>query len=145
MEIRQNLKEEDISSIKKSFFYVYHNFLIEPEISKKIVSCLFKWSVQLNVNEDDLLLYIDKAEQFHDPKDKVEIITHLFNLVYMIYLDSVVEDIELDVLSEYAERVGMKPHIVNDILKTIVTAPDDGVDISDVRARIEEIILSYES
>ena len=58
----------------------------------------------------------------------------------MIYLDGRVEDIELVVVTKYAEKIGFQSHIVNDLLKTIVTAPYDGFDFRHVKDHLKEII-----
>ena len=57
----------------------------------------------------------------------------------MIYLDGKIEDVELEIVTKYAEKIGFKSHIVNDLLKTIVTAPYDGFDFQHVRNHLMEI------
>ena len=134
-----NLSKEGIKSIKGSFFHIYHSFLNEGFISKDFVGCLFKWGVQLHITEDELE-YIDPAYEEVEIHNKEIAIEHLFNLVFMIYLDGKVEDIELEVVSKYAEKIGFQSHIVNDLLKTIVTAPYDGFDFKHVKGHLREII-----
>ncbi len=134
-----NLSKEGIKSIKDSFFHIYHSFLNEGFISKDFVGCLFKWGVQLHITEDELE-YIDPAYEEDEIHNKEVGIEHLFNLVFMIYLDGKVEDIELEVVSKYAEKIGFQSHIVNDLLKTIVTAPYDGFDFKHVKGHLREII-----
>ena len=58
----------------------------------------------------------------------------------MIYLDGKVEDIELELVTRYAEKTGFQSHIVNDLLKTIVTAPYDGFSFTHVKQQLKEII-----
>ena len=134
-----NLSKEGIKLIKDSFFHIYHSFLNEGFISKDFVGCLFKWGVQLHITEDELE-YIDPAYEEVEIHNKEIAIEHLFNLVFMIYLDGKVEDIELEVVSKYAEKIGFQSHIVNDLLKTIVTAPYDGFDFKHVKGHLREII-----
>lgn len=142
MKIKDNLTKEEYKSIKDSFFHIYHHFLNKGPLSKEYVTCLFKWGVQLNVNEDEVVQYIDTEDNLAHTKEKVNLLEHLYNLVYMIYLDNVVEDSELKVVTEFAESLGFKASIVNDLLKTIVTAPDDGTDIKEVKKHLKEIIES---
>ena len=140
MKIKDNLTKEEYKSIKDSFFHIYHHFLNKGPLSKDYVTCLFKWGVQLNVNEQEVVKYIDTEANLGHTKEKVNLLGHLYNLVYMIYLDNVVEDSELKVVSEFAESLGFKGSIVNDLLKTIVTAPDDGTDVKEVKNHLREII-----
>ena len=49
-----NLSQEEMKSIKDSFFHIYHSFLNEGFLSKDFVGCLFKWGVQLHITEDEL-------------------------------------------------------------------------------------------
>lgn len=134
-----NIDKEELRSIKESFFHIYHSFLDEGFLSKDFVGCLFKWGVQLQINEDELK-YIDPEFREERIPSKESALEHLFNLVFMIYLDGRVEDIELEVVTKYAEKIGFKTHIVNDLLKTIVTAPYDGFDFKHVKAHLKEII-----
>lgn len=134
-----DLSQEELKSIKDSFFHIYHSFLNEGFLSKDFVGCLFKWGVQLHISEEDLK-YIDPSSEEEEITSEENALQHLFNLVYMIYLDGTIEDIELEVVTKYAEKIGFKSHIVNDLLKAIVTAPYDGFDIKQVKESLMEII-----
>lgn len=134
-----NLSQDEIKSIKDSFFHVYHSFLNEGFLSKDFVGCLFKWGVQLHITEEELR-YIDPSYEEDQITNKEKALEHLYNLVFMIYLDGRVEDIELVVVTKYAEKIGFQSHIVNDLLKDIVTAPYDGFDFKHVKDHLKEII-----
>ena len=138
-----NISPEEAKSIKDSFFHIYHSFLDEGFLSKDFVGCLFKWGVQLHISEEELK-YINPSYEEDEITSKDAALEHLFNLVYMIYLDGQVEDIELEVVTKYAEKIGFKSHIVNDLLKTIVTAPYDGFDFTHVKEHLREIIEYYQ-
>lgn len=140
MKIKDSLTGEEYKSIKDSFFHIYHHFLNKGPLSKEYVTCLFKWGVQLNVNDQEVVAYIDTEDNLKHTREKVNLLNHLYNLVYMIYLDGVVEDGELKVVSDFAEHLGFEASIVNDLLKTIVTAPYDGIPVSEVKAHLREII-----
>ncbi|MCK5367833.1 MAG: hypothetical protein KAQ62_04750 [Cyclobacteriaceae bacterium] len=134
-----DLSQEELKSIKDSFFHIYHSFLNEGFLSKDFVGCLFKWGIQLHISEEELK-YIDPSSEEEEITNEENALQHLFNLVYMIYLDGTIEDIELEVVTKYAEKIGFKSHIVNDLLKAIVTAPYDGFDIKQVKESLMEII-----
>ena len=143
MPITTNLGESQYKSIKASFFHIYHAFIRDGYLSKDLVSCLFKWGIQLHLGEHDIAeLTAGQAEE--GSTNKGSNLEHLFNLVYMIYLDERVDDIELMVLSKYAEKLGFEPHIVNDLLKDIVTAPYDGCDLNDLKSHFREILDARE-
>ena len=135
------VSQEELISIKDSFFHIYHSFLDEGLLSKDFVRILFKWGLQLHITVDEL--------KNIDPEYEKEItnneaaISHLFNLVFMIYLDNIVEDIELLAVSKYAEKIGFESHIVNDLLKTIVTAPYDGFDFVHVKKHLSELLKAH--
>ncbi len=139
IKIKDNLTQEELKSIKASFFHIYNTFLDEGHLSKDYIGCLFKWGVQLHINENELD-QLNAEEDVDKIKEKGVAIEHLYNLVYMIYLDEKVEDIELKVVSEYAEKLGFKPHIVNDLLKNIVTAPYDGWEFKNVKSHINDVL-----
>ncbi len=136
-----SLNEQEYHSIKTSFFRVFHTCLDKDMISKDVVGCLFKWAIQLHIDEselDDL-----NAEHYKgNSEDRDLVLEDIFNIVYMIYLDNKVEEIELKVASQYAKEMGFKSHIVNDLLKAIVTAPFDGYDYPDVRKQLKDILTA---
>jgi hypothetical protein len=134
-----HISKEELQSIKESFFHIYHSFLNEGFLSKEFVGCLFKWGVQLHITEDELK-FVDPDYAEQEVTDKESGLEHLFNLVFMIYLDGRVEDIELEVVTKYAKKLGFDSHIVNDLLKTIVTAPFDGFDFKHVKAQLRDMI-----
>jgi len=133
------ISQQELNSIKDSFFHIYHSFLDEGTISKDIVGCLFKWGIQLHITESELK-YISPDNIKTEITNKDAGLEHIFNLVYMVYLDGNVEDIELEVVTRYAEKIGFQSHIVNDLLKTIVTAPYDGYDFHHVKTHLKEIM-----
>ena len=140
MKIASNkISQEEVKSIKESFYHIYHSFLDEGTISKDIVGCLFKWGIQLHISESELK-FISPDYNKTAVTDKDKGLVHIFNLVYMVYLDGTVEDIELEVVTQFAEKIGFQSHIVNDLLKTIVTAPYDGYDFIQMKDHLKELL-----
>ena len=91
-----NLPEEHRSSLKQSFFNILAFFLERENIESKYIRCLLKWGLQLDLNKEDLVLSNMDSSQlsFSEPYEKIE---SLYHLVYLIYLDHLVEDVELEV------------------------------------------------
>lgn len=133
------LSEEEIKSIKDSFFHIYHSLISEGFLSKAFIGILFKWAIQLHITEDELK-HIDPSYEEEEITNSEDALSHLYNLVFMVYLDGIVEDIELVVVTKYAEKIGFEAHIVNDLLKAIVTAPYDGFNYKQVKDNLREII-----
>jgi len=79
-----------------------------------------------------------ESVKYSPPKDKLEAIEWVYDLVYMIYLDGKVEDVELEIATEFATKLGFEAHVANDLLKAIVTAPHDGVAGKDVKTEIRK-------
>jgi hypothetical protein len=136
-----NLNEREYQSIKTSFFRVFHTCLNKDMISKEVVGCLFKWAIQLHIDEREVG-DLNPEQYKKNNEDRDLVLEDIFNIVYMIYLDNKVEDIELKVVSQYAQEMGFKPHLVNDLLKAIVTAPFDGYDYQDVRNQLKDILTA---
>lgn len=136
------LKQEEIDSIKKSFYNLLAHFIQMDAAKEDFIDGIFKWGVQLDISKKEIYNIIGDPQSiaFQHPKDKLEAIGWVYDLVYMIYLDGKVEDIELEITTEYAKKLGFQPHIVNDLLKAIVTAPYDGIENEDVRQEIKTIV-----
>ena len=138
------LNRDEYNSVRKSFFNIFALFINSESISSQMMDCIFKWGIQLGISRDELHFIMNKPEaiQFVEPENQFEAIEHVYDIVYMIYLDGIVEDIELEVTMKYAEKLGFKPHIVGDLLKAIVTAPHDGIDKTQVRKELSSLLES---
>jgi hypothetical protein len=78
--------------------------------------------------------------KFSFPKDDVSKLESVYHLVHMIYLDQIVEDIELEVASIYATRLGFKSSLVGDLFKSIATAEFDHASPEDVRKEVIDFL-----
>lgn len=138
------LNKDELVSVKNSFFNIFALFLKIEAMSSELLDCIYKWGVQLGISKDELHFILNKpgAIQYQEPISQMEAIEHVYDIVYMIYLDGIVEDVELEVTMKYAEKLGFKPHIVGDLLKAIVTAPHDGIDKSQVRKELSSLLES---
>ena len=141
-----DLPKEEIDSIKSSFFNILALFLNKESVESKYVACLMKWSAQLNLSQDDLHRIEGEFDQleFKATDDKVKKMEAIYHLVHMIYLDNIVEDIELEVASVYAQELGFEASIVGELFKAIATAPFDGRSTSEVKSNVEEFLKLHD-
>lgn len=132
------LTREQTDSIKKSYLNIIGLFLTQEKIESRYLRCLLKWGFELNVSPEDLRhAKIDFSSlKFSHPGDKLENIESIYHLVHMICLDNVVEDVELEIASMYAVKLGFKGSLVSDLLKSIVTADSDGSPPGNVRQQV---------
>jgi hypothetical protein len=140
-----DLTKEQLRSIKKSYFNILALFLGKEKTESRYVRCLLKWGVQLHLNPDDLRQSnVDLSlVAFSHPDDKVEKLESIYHLVYMIYLDKVVEDVELEVASIYAQQLGFDSAIVSDLFKSIATADYDETVKRNVRQEVMDFMKIY--
>jgi hypothetical protein len=142
-----DLKKEQLDSVKKSYLNILALFLGKESIETRYLRCLLKWGFQLHFNPDDLKkanIDISSMEFLH-PTEKIERLEAIYHLVYMIYLDEVVEDVELEVATIYAEALGFKPDVVGELFTSIVTAAYDQKKDKNVRQEIMDFLKLYES
>ncbi len=136
------LNTHEIDSLRRSYYNLLAHFIQRSSVKEGFIDGIFKWGVQLNISKKEIYNIIGNPQtvNFQEPKDRHEAIRWVYDLVYMIYLDGKVEDIELEITTEYAQKLGFKPYIVNDLLKAIVTAPYDGIGDDDVKLEIKNIV-----
>lgn len=137
-----NLNHTESDSVKSSLRNIYALFLSKETIKPQYITCIIKWGFQLRLNYKEINDIIENVDEnsFKVPSDKVESIQQVYDLVHLIYLDDKVEDIELEVATKYAEALGYKPYVVGDILKTILTAPYDGLSDDEIRDEIKNMV-----
>jgi len=142
MKARLELTNEEYQSAKKSFGNIYLLFTSGDNIPQRYVDTVLKWGAQLEITDEELRTIIRKREkrQFTIP-EKEEAIDQLFDLVYMIYLDNVVEDVELEVTMNYAAELGFEPYVVGDFLKAIIAGQSDGIDRRQLKEELKKGLL----
>lgn len=128
----------DINNVKLSYFNLLAVLMTSEKIESKYIRCLVKWGIQLGVNVDDLK-ELEKANAIV-PSDKTGRLEALYHLIYMIYLDKVVEDIELEVATFYAEKLGFQKGLVGDLFKSIATLGYDSYSVQDVHKEVEDFL-----
>jgi hypothetical protein len=139
------LTAEETTSIKKSFLNILGLVLESETLESRYVRCLLKWGFQLQVNPEDLRQAgVDFSNlAFSAPDKNVARLEAIYHLVHMICLDQVVEDVELELAAMYAEKLGFKPTLVGDLLKSIVTADGDGQAESSIREQVMDFLKLY--
>jgi hypothetical protein len=139
--------QPSVVSLKQSYFNILALFLEDEKMETRFVKCLLKWGLQLQLNQSD----IDSPEKsleaikFAHPSDKVARLEAIYHLVQMIYLDKVVEDVELEVASIYAEKLGFKREIVGELFKSIATEDYDGVNTQNIRKEVIDFLRIHDS
>ena len=136
------LDPEEMASLKESFLNIIALFFRKDTIETKYVGCLMKWSTQLNMSREDLHHIEENFDHltFKKLSSDQEKLEAIFHLIHMIYIDSIVEDIELEVATIYAKELGFKESLVDELFKAIATAPYDGKSTSDVKDEIAQFL-----
>ena len=135
-----------IHSLKESYFNLLASFLEHDTIDSRYVRVLLKWGFQLKLVPEDITAPSKELEQitFVNPPDKVARLEAIFNLVQMIYLDKVVEDVELELAGIYAEKLGFKKEVVADLFKSIATESTDEASPTNVRKEVMDFMTLNE-
>lgn len=141
-----SLTEAQIRSIKKSYLNILGFFLSEQKIESRFMRCMLKWGFQLHLSADDLAhANVDISDLvFSDPDEKVARVEAIFHLVHMICLDRVVEDVELEVASRYAEKLGFKDSLVRELFQSLATLDSDEFAPGNVRQQVMDFLKVYE-
>ncbi len=140
------LTKEETHSIRKSYLNIVASLLGEEQIHSKYLRCLLKWGLQLKLQPEDLRREnIDLAQlTFSIPLGQLEKVEAIYHLVHMICLDRVVEDAELEVAGLYAQKLGFRPSLVSELLKSIITADSDGQGPMNIREQVMDFLKTYD-
>lgn len=141
----EELSKHQLDSVKKSYFNILALFLEQEKIESRYLRCLLKWGFQLHLNPEDLnYAQIDVSSlAYKQPDEKLDRFELLYHLVFMIYLDKVVEDVELEVATIYGKELGFKTEVVSELFKSIATAVYDEDKPRNVREEIKEFMKIY--
>ena len=136
------MEELDQESILYSYFTILAVFANDPHTTREQFNGIYAWGKQLAVDEEELDAVARDSTTLvrYKPKDSQSSVEQLYHLVYMIYLDNVVDECEIEILMKYAEHLGFPQHIVGDIIKAILTAPADGVPVKQVKDELKVLL-----
>ena len=134
------LSKDQLESVRESYFNILALFLEQDQIESRYIRCLLKWGVQLRINPDDLSRSSKDISTISFSLDKVDKLEAVYHLVHMIYLDRVVEDVELEVATIYANRLGFQPSVVSELFTAIVTSDPNNAGELDVRKEVIEFL-----
>jgi len=137
----------NIESVKKSYFNILALFLGTEKIDSRYVRCLLKWGFQLQLNPLDVKNAGEDLSliRFAKPEEKLDRLEAIYHLVHMIHMDKVVEDIELEVATIYAEKLGFKPTVVSGLFQSIATADYDDFPSRDVRKEVIDFLKIHDA
>jgi hypothetical protein len=146
--MKRHLNQEHLGLVKQSYFNILALFLNEDKMESRYLRCLLKWGFELHLTAEDMKSSnIDLANlKYTHPDEKIKKLESIYHLVYMIYLDEVVDDIELEVASIFAQTLGFKATVVSDLFKAIATTSQDYDDTypRNVRAEVLDFLALNE-
>jgi hypothetical protein len=136
------MKPTKNESIRKGYFNILNYFLSKNTIDSRYIRCLIKWGLQIHLKAEDLRLQPEDIDShgYHLPETKHEKAEALYLLIYLIYLDDIVEDIELEVAMSYGKELGFSANLVDELFSSIATASADGEDPGKIHERVEEFL-----
>jgi hypothetical protein len=140
----ESLSVAEQQKIKRSYFNLLALFLSEPQVASRYARCFVKWSVQMQISEEDIVkLGKDLVElSYQSPQSEEEKLKSVFHLVFMIYLDRVIEDDELEVAMVYAEKIGLRRDVVPNFFQSIATASVDGISPETLEKEVIDFVTS---
>jgi hypothetical protein len=130
-----DFKEQEKQAIKESYANLLATLFEQESILCTHAKCLIKWGVLLGIDPRE----ININSKFATPKDEISKLESVYHLVHMIYLD-----LELEVASIYAERLGFKNSLVGDLFKSIATAEFDLSSAEDIRKEVIDFLKIQE-
>ena len=135
-------KHLDRDSLRESYFTILAVFAADDEATTAQLDGIYAWGQQLDVDAADIdaVLKAPDSRARHKPDTPQSSIEQLYNLVYMIYLDEMVDDYEIEILMKYAEHLGFPQHIIGDLIKAMLTAPSDGVPVWQVKDELKDLL-----
>lgn len=143
--MKTSLTPEQGISLKKTYLNILAFFLEKEKIESRYLRCLLKWGFQLQIGPEDLAKTTDLSRiAFTKPEEKIDRLESIYHLVCMIYLDQVVEDVELEVATLYAGRLGFTPSVVSELFTSIATRDSDKELKRPVREEVLEFLKLYD-
>lgn len=137
----EQLTDIEKQRLKADYLNLLALFLSDPQVESRFVRCLLKWGLQIGISAEDMVKLGKDLSilAYSTPASKEEKLKSVYHLVYMIFLDNVIEDVELEVAMLYAEKVGLKKLVVAKLFQSIATASYDGISPDE----LEQEVLNF--
>ena len=123
------LDDQEKEKLKGSYFNLLGLFLSSEQVDSRFVRCMINWSAQLGITSQDLVKQGKDISSltYSAPVSANDKLKSVYHLVYMIYMDNTIEDVELEVAMIYAEKIGLNKIVVAKLFQSIATASYDGI------------------
>jgi hypothetical protein len=142
----EQLSDIEKQRLKADYLNLLALFLHEPQVESRFVRCFIKWGMQIGITAEDMVkLGKDISLLAYSPGSKEEKLKSVYHLVYMIFLDNVIEDVELELAMVYAEKVGLKKVVVAKLFQSIATASSDGISPEDLEKEVLDFMNSNQA
>lgn len=133
------ISSNTMRSLKASYKNILAYVLQETNTCEYQLNCLSKWGAQLGYRQAELHRMINAPglTKYEAPASSTDALAQVYDMVYMVYMDGVIEDIELEVVSAFATGVGLEAFVVNNLLKALISAQIDGLPNEAIRSDIK--------
>lgn len=115
--------------LKSHFLNLFNWASIDEDQADAEMQYLYELGKKWNISENELLQILQKPQEitFVKPDSTAECIYQLYDLVCMMLIDDKVDEREVALCVKIAIKLGFEPHIVGDLVKTLITAADDHI------------------
>ena len=140
------MSDAEADRLKDSYLNILSYSVKDLKLNKGKLDCIRRWGVDMGIPEDEIQFIYQHPDsvEFEVPSTRLEGIEQVYDLVYFIYLDGVVEDVELEIMMDYAQVLHLPAMVVGDVLKAIDTASGDGITLTAVREDLKGILEALE-
>lgn len=143
----EQLTDIEKQRLKADYLNLLALFLGDPQLESRFVRCLIKWGMQIGITSEDMVKLGKDLTLlvYSSPTSKEEKLKSVYHLVYMIFLDNVIEDVELELAMLYAEKVGLKKVVVAKLFQSIATASSDGISTESLEKEVLDFMNSNQA
>lgn len=140
------LGAEEAARLRESYLNVMSYYFKDASLNRTKLECIRRWGIDMGIPESEIQFIYQNPDsvEFEPPHTRLEGIEQVYDLVYFFYLDGIVEDVELEIMMDYAKVLKLAPGVVGDVLKAIDTAPGDGRTPASVREELKSILEERE-
>jgi len=135
-----SLNKQEYESVVQTLFKVRGFALSQSPVKDRFMKCINKWAAELGIPEKSLAE--QEVEQVRRVEGEYDVfaVEALYDLVYLIHMDDILEEVELEIAMDYSEALGFKPHVVGDLAKAIVEAPHYDVQGLKLKEELQELL-----
>jgi hypothetical protein len=127
--------------LKSHFANLCQLAVVDAVVTREELEFLTKLRTEYGLSQEELDYVMENAFsiRFVAPQKSMDRLAQVYDMVRLVVLDDIIDERKVNLCVKVAQDLGFRPHIVGDLIKALVTLPDDETDTESAQLAPDEL------